>query len=95
MKKHYKILYQDNMNAYYLDDIFSNEDDAWNYIDDNGLNDGYSLYRVEEYKHQEVAQMFDRSDLKALIATVVIIVLGYGVMHLLLFLHQYFKLTIY
>ena len=55
MKKHYKILYQDNMNAYYLDDIFSNEDDAWNYIDDNGLNDGYSLYRVEEYKQQEVA----------------------------------------
>jgi hypothetical protein len=39
--------------------------------------------------------MFSRSDLKALLATVVIIVLGYGVMNLLLFLHQYFKLTIY
>ena len=39
--------------------------------------------------------MFNRPDLNALLATVVIIVLGYGVMHLLLFLHQYFKLTIY
>jgi len=39
--------------------------------------------------------MFNRDDYKALIATVVIIVLGYGVMHLLLFLHEYFKLTAY
>ena len=39
--------------------------------------------------------MFNRSDLNALLITVLIIVLGYGVMHLLLFLHQYFKLTIY
>lgn len=39
--------------------------------------------------------MFSRDDYKALIATVVIIVLGYAAMHLLVFLHQYFKLTIY
>jgi hypothetical protein len=39
--------------------------------------------------------MFDRSDLNALLATAIIILLGYAVMHLLLFLHQYFKLTIY
>ena len=39
--------------------------------------------------------MFNRSDLNALLITCLIIVLGYGVMHLLLFLHQYFKLTIY
>jgi hypothetical protein len=55
MTKQYKIMYQDNMTSYYLDNIFSNEDDAWNYIDDNCLNDGYSLYRVEEFKQQEVA----------------------------------------
>ena len=55
MKKQYKLMYQDNMTTYYLNNIFLNEDDAWNYIDDNGLNDGYSLYRVEEYKQQEVA----------------------------------------
>lgn len=55
MKKQYKIMYQDNMTTYYLDNIFLNEDDAWNYIDDNCLNDGYSLYRVEEYKQQKVA----------------------------------------
>ena len=39
--------------------------------------------------------MFNRSDLNALLATVVIIVLGYAAMNLLLFLHEYFKLTIY
>jgi hypothetical protein len=39
--------------------------------------------------------MFNRSDLNALLTTVIIILLGYGVMHFLLFLHQYFKLTIY
>jgi hypothetical protein len=39
--------------------------------------------------------MFNRSDLKALIATVVIIGLGYGVMHLFIFLDEYYKLTIY
>jgi hypothetical protein len=39
--------------------------------------------------------MFNRSDLKALIATVIIILLGYGVMHLLLFLDGYYKLSIY
>jgi hypothetical protein len=39
--------------------------------------------------------MFNRDDYKALIVTVVIIVLGYAAMNLLLFLHQYFKLTIY
>jgi hypothetical protein len=39
--------------------------------------------------------MFNRSDLNALLITVLIIVLGYAAMHLLVFLHQYFKLTIY
>jgi hypothetical protein len=39
--------------------------------------------------------MFNRSDLNALIATIIIIVLGYAVMHLLVFLDDYFKLTIY
>ena len=39
--------------------------------------------------------MFNRSDLNALLITVLIIVLGYTAMNLLMFLHQYFKLTIY
>jgi len=39
--------------------------------------------------------MFNRSDLRALIATVIIIGLGYAVMHLLVFLDDYFKLTLY
>jgi hypothetical protein len=39
--------------------------------------------------------MFDRSDLKALIATAIIIILGYAVMHLLIFLDGYYKLSIY
>jgi hypothetical protein len=39
--------------------------------------------------------MFDRSDLKALIATAIIIILGYAVMHLLVFLDGYYKLSIY
>jgi hypothetical protein len=39
--------------------------------------------------------MFNRSDLKALIATAIIIILGYAVMHLLIFLDGYYKLTIY
>lgn len=39
--------------------------------------------------------MFNRSDLKALIATAVIILLGYAAIHLLVFLDEYFKLTIY
>jgi hypothetical protein len=39
--------------------------------------------------------MFNRSDLNALIATVIIILLGYGVMHLLIFLDEYYKLSIY
>jgi hypothetical protein len=39
--------------------------------------------------------MFSRDDYKALIATVIIIGLGYGVMHLLVFLDRYYKLTIY
>ena len=56
MTKQYKIIYQDNMTSYYLDNVFLNENDAWEYIEDNGLNDGYSLYRVEEIKQQEVAQ---------------------------------------
>jgi hypothetical protein len=39
--------------------------------------------------------MFNRSDLNALVATVIIILLGYGVMHLLIFLDEYYKLSIY
>ena len=39
--------------------------------------------------------MFNRSDLKALLATVIIILLGYAVMHLLVFLDGYYKLSIY
>jgi hypothetical protein len=39
--------------------------------------------------------MFNRSDLNALLATIIIIVLGYAVMHLLVFLDGYYKLSIY
>jgi hypothetical protein len=39
--------------------------------------------------------MFNRSDLNALLATVIIIGLGYGVMHLLILLDEYYKLSIY
>jgi hypothetical protein len=39
--------------------------------------------------------MFNRSDLKALITTIILIVLGYAAMHLLVFLDGYYKLTIY
>ena len=39
--------------------------------------------------------MFNRSDLKALLATVIIILLSYAVMHLLVFLDGYYKLSIY
>jgi len=39
--------------------------------------------------------MFNRSDLNALLATVIIILLGYGVMHLLILLDGYYKLSIY
>jgi hypothetical protein len=39
--------------------------------------------------------MFNRSDLKALIVTALIILLGYGLIHLFIFLDEYFKLTIY
>ena len=39
--------------------------------------------------------MFNRDDYKALIITVIIIVLGYGLIHLLVFLDDYFKLTLY
>jgi len=39
--------------------------------------------------------MFNRSDLNALLATVIIIGLGYGVMHLLIFLDEYYNLSIY
>ena len=39
--------------------------------------------------------MFNRSDLKALITTAIIILLGYAAMHLFIFLDEYFKLTAY
>ena len=53
MKKYYKILYQDNMNTYYLDNVFSNENNAWEYIKNNNLNEGYSFYNVEQFKQTE------------------------------------------
>ena len=39
--------------------------------------------------------MFNRSDLKALIITALIILLGYASIHLLVYLDEYFKLTNY
>mgnify|MGYP003343555408 CR=1 FL=1 len=39
--------------------------------------------------------MFNRSDLKALLATAAIILLGYVSIHLLVYLDEYFKLTTY
>jgi len=39
--------------------------------------------------------MFNKDDYKALIATTIIIILGYASIHLLVFLDDYFKLTIY
>ena len=39
--------------------------------------------------------MFNRSDLKALIVTTLIILLGYATMYLLVYLDEYFKLTTY
>jgi len=39
--------------------------------------------------------MFNRDDYKALIATTIIIILGYASIHLLVFLDDYFKITIY
>jgi len=39
--------------------------------------------------------MFNRSDLNALLATVIIILLGYASIHLLVYLDEYFKLTNY
>ena len=39
--------------------------------------------------------MFNRSDLNALLLTALIILLGYGLIHLFIFLDEYFKLTIY
>ena len=50
MKKYYKISYQDNIQGYFLDKEFSTENDAWHYIEDNNLNNGYSFYNVEEVK---------------------------------------------
>jgi hypothetical protein len=39
--------------------------------------------------------MFNRSDLNALLATVIIILLGYISIHVLIYLDEYFKLTTY
>jgi len=39
--------------------------------------------------------MFNRSDLNALLATVIIILLGYASIHLLVYLDEYFKLINY
>jgi len=39
--------------------------------------------------------MFSRDDYKALIVTTIIIILGYASIHLLVFLDDYFKLTLY
>ena len=51
--KTYKIKYQDNMTAYYLNEQFLTENKAWQYIEDNDLNNGYSFYNVEEFKINE------------------------------------------
>ena len=53
MKKQYKIMYQDNMTTYYLNNIFLNEDDAWNYIDDNGLNVYQRYYSNVEWHRKQ------------------------------------------
>ena len=53
MKKHYKILYQDNIKSYYLDNIFLTEKKAWKYIENNSLNEGYCFYNVEQFKQTE------------------------------------------
>jgi hypothetical protein len=39
--------------------------------------------------------MFNRSDLNALLVTVIIILLGYASIHLLVYLDECFKLTTY
>jgi hypothetical protein len=39
--------------------------------------------------------MFNRDDYKALITTTIIIILSYASIHLLVFLDDYFKLTLY
>ena len=39
--------------------------------------------------------MFNRSDLNALLITAAIILIGYALIHLLVFLNEYFKITIY
>ena len=39
--------------------------------------------------------MFNRDDYRALLITTIIIILGYASIHLLMFLDDYFKLTIY
>jgi hypothetical protein len=39
--------------------------------------------------------MFNKSDLNALLITAIIILLGYAAMHLLVFLDEYYKLSIY
>ena len=39
--------------------------------------------------------MFEKDDLRALIATALIILLGYASMHLLVYLDEYLKLTNY
>jgi hypothetical protein len=39
--------------------------------------------------------MFERDDLRALIVTALIILLGYASMHLLVYLDEYLKLTNY
>ena len=39
--------------------------------------------------------MFNRDDYRALLITTIIIILGYASIHLLVFLDDYFKLTIY
>ena len=51
--KTYKISHQDNITSYYLNNSFSTEDKAWEYIEDNNLNNGYSFYNVEEFKKNE------------------------------------------
>tara|TARA_R100000687_G_scaffold63064_1_gene51016 strand:+ start:433 stop:576 length:144 start_codon:yes stop_codon:yes gene_type:complete len=44
----YKIIYQDTMTCYYLDDEFNSEDDAWNYINENFFEGSKDFYDVEK-----------------------------------------------
>ena len=76
-----------NIGKYIVDDTTFKNSVVWFVVE--------SIANRIEDESVKVAQMFNRSDLRALLATIIIIVLGYAVMHLLVFLDGYYKLTIY